>query len=67
MRHLLNKHGISDLEIDSAGTAGYHIGKSPDPRMSETLEKRGISVEGNARQFAKSDFEDFDLILPMDD
>lgn len=67
MRDLLRQQGIKDIFLDSAGTAGYHIGKSPDSRMTTTLEDRGISVTGQARQFSKQDFEDFDLILAMDE
>ncbi|MEM9079517.1 MAG: low molecular weight protein-tyrosine-phosphatase [Verrucomicrobiota bacterium] len=67
MRHLLRENNITDLSLDSAGTAGYHIGKGPDPRMSATLRDRDIRVTGSARQFSKSDFDDFDLILAMDE
>ena len=55
------------MALDSAGTAGYHIGKGPDPRMTATLEEREIRVTGQARQFTKKDFADFDLIIPMDE
>lgn len=67
MRHLLRQEKVENLSLDSAGTAGYHIGKGPDPRMTATLEARGIQVSGQARQFAKKDFQDFDLIIPMDE
>ena len=67
MRHLLQQEGVNDVSLDSAGTAGYHIGKGPDPRMTATLESRNIRVTGNARQFTKKDFADFDLIIPMDE
>lgn len=67
MRDLLQREGITGISVDSAGTAGYHIGKRPDSRMSATLEQRGIAVTGRARQFTKKDFENFDLIIPMDE
>ncbi|MBD0345876.1 MAG: low molecular weight phosphotyrosine protein phosphatase, partial [Coleofasciculus sp. Co-bin14] len=51
---------------DSAGTGGYHIGSPPDHRMAVAAAGRGIKLKGQARQFQKSDFEDFDLILAMD-
>lgn len=67
MRHLIEEAGLSDSIIcDSAGTSGYHIGSPPDPRMSIAAKSRGIKLEGKARQFHKSDFEAFDLILAMD-
>lgn len=67
MRDLLRREEVKDISLDSAGTAGYHIGKGPDPRMTATLEDRGIRVTGQARQFTKQDFDDFDLIIPMDE
>lgn len=67
MRHLLAEHGIEGISLDSAGTAGWHRGKGPDPRMTATLKDRGIAVAGSARQFVESDFDGFDLILAMDE
>lgn len=67
MRHLIEEAGLSDSIIcDSAGTSSYHIGSPPDPRMTIAARNRGIKLEGQARQFQKSDFEEFDLILAMD-
>jgi protein-tyrosine phosphatase len=67
MNHLAAKAGVSDLiECDSAGTANYHTGKSPDRRMQAAATKRNISMIGSARQFTKADFTAFDLILAMD-
>ncbi len=66
LRHLAKQKNIQNLHIDSAGTAGYHIGKKPDSRMTATLTKLKIPVSGKARQFDKGDFEKFDLIIPMD-
>lgn len=67
MRDLLRQEGVNDISLDSAGTAGYHIGKGPDKRMTATLESRDVRVTGQARQFSKQDFDDFDLIIPMDE
>jgi len=67
MRMLLQKHGITNVSLDSAGTAGYHIGKSPDPRMTTTLENRGIVMTGRAWKFERHDYGKFDLIVPMDE
>ncbi len=56
-----------DLELDSAGTAGYHIGNAPDPRMCAAAARRGSSLEAlRARVVEPRDFERFDLILAMD-
>lgn len=67
MRYLVEKEGLSDKIIcDSAGTSGYHIDSPPDARMQAAAAKRGIQLIGEARQFKKSDFQEFDLILAMD-
>ena len=67
-RHVVKEAGLSDrIQCDSAGTIGFHTGKKPDSRMSETLRRRGYKVTGYARQFGFHDFEAFDLILTMDD
>jgi protein-tyrosine phosphatase len=55
------------IEIDSAGTAGYHIGELPDSRMRTHARKRNYSLDSFARQFDPArDFETFDLIIAMD-
>ncbi|MGC1727848.1 MAG: low molecular weight protein-tyrosine-phosphatase [Steroidobacteraceae bacterium] len=55
------------LEIDSAGTAGYHVGEPPDPRMRHAAARRGYDLSGlRARVVEPGDFERFDLILAMD-
>lgn len=67
MRDLIKKESVTGISVDSAGTAGYHIGKSPDDRMSAELKSRGIAVTGHAKQFVKKHYDEFDLIIPMDD
>src|SRR5258708_34649899 len=55
------------LDIDSAGTADYHIGAPPDLRSQRAALRRGIDISGlQARQVAADDFARFDLILAMD-
>jgi protein-tyrosine phosphatase len=55
------------LEVDSAGTADYHIGAAPDPRSQRAALRRGIDIGSlRARQVSKNDFAHFDLILVMD-
>lgn len=53
--------------VDSAGTAGYHIGNPPDPRSIAVARKNSIDI-GNqrCRQFRVEDFDDFDRIFAMD-
>lgn len=53
--------------VDSAGTAGYHIGKRPDPRSIAVARKYGITIEDQkCRKFTDADFDDFDFIYAMD-
>ena len=55
------------LELDSAGTAAYHIGSPPDPRSIAVLKQVGIHIDQQkARQVSKADFDEFDWILAMD-
>jgi len=55
------------LEIDSAGTAGYHVGELPDRRTRQAAARRGYDMSAlRARVVEPDDFEHFDLILAMD-
>ncbi|PAR31983.1 low molecular weight protein-tyrosine-phosphatase [Vibrio metoecus] len=56
-----------DVEIDSAGTIGYHQGNPPDARSKAAGEKRGYSFSGiKARKIRDEDFMKFDWILAAD-
>jgi protein-tyrosine phosphatase len=67
MRGLVRHAGFEGrIELDSAGTGGWHVGSPPDERATQTAHARGIVLEGAARQVAPRDFQDFDLILAMD-
>ena len=56
------------VEVDSAGTHGYHVGAPPDPRAQEHAERRGYDLASlRARLVAPRDFERFDLLLAMDE
>jgi protein-tyrosine phosphatase len=56
-----------ELEVDSAGTAAYHLGEPPDPRTREAAARRGYDLTApRARIVEPADFERFDLILAMD-
>lgn len=68
MKKLIKNEGLEDrIEIDSAGTSGYHIGELPDSRMRQHGAKRGYSFDSRSRKFTANDFDNFDLILAMDD
>jgi protein-tyrosine phosphatase len=67
MRHLLAERGLEDeIEVQSAGTGGWHAGSPPDARSTRAAAARGITLEGAARQVTRADFEDFDLLVAMD-
>lgn len=56
-----------NIKVDSAGTANYHTGASPDPRSIEIAAKNGIDISHQqARQFVVEDFDQFDYIYVMD-
>ncbi|MFA5242515.1 MAG: low molecular weight protein-tyrosine-phosphatase [Sulfuricella sp.] len=67
-RDLVARSGWDGLiRIDSAGTHGYHIGKSPDKRASAAAAKRGYDLSAlRGRQVSEQDFLVFDYILAMD-
>jgi protein-tyrosine phosphatase len=68
MRHVLREEELEDqIEVDSAGTGGYHVGAPPDERAAAAARARSITLEGEARKFAPVDFDEFDLILAMDE
>jgi len=67
LRRLVRDEGLDDrVEIDSAGTGDWHVGEPPDSRSTEAARRRGIELDGAARQFGADDFDRFDLILAMD-
>ena len=66
LRHKVNKLNLNII-VDSAGTANYHIGASPDKRMIATAKMKGVDIGFlKARQFEYKDFEEFDSIFVMD-
>lgn len=69
MRALLKDAGLhARVEVDSAGTHGYHIGHQPDPRTQKAASKRGYDLSAlRARMVAREDFARFDHVLAMDE
>ncbi len=65
-RYKAESQGLS-LTIDSAGTVGAHAREKPDRRAQKVGVERGYSFDGiKARKVTVRDFDDFDLILAMD-
>jgi len=53
--------------VDSAGTAGYHVGNPPDHRSIGVAKKYGLDISRQkCRRFSETDFLEFDHIYVMD-
>ena len=64
---LKSKVDPSRILVDSAGTAGYHVGSTPDERSIAVARKFQIDISGQrCRRFVVEDFERFDHIFVMD-
>lgn len=68
LRHKLREAGLADqVEVASAGTGEWHIGKAPDNRSQAAAKLRGYDLSAQrARQVSRADFATYDLILAMD-
>lgn len=55
------------ISVDSAGTSGWHNGELPDSRMRQHGARRVYKFDSLSRKFISRDFDDFDIILAMDD
>jgi protein-tyrosine phosphatase len=66
--HKLTAHALlHKVKIDSAGTHNFHPDAPPDARSQMHALKRGYDLSHlRARPVVASDFEAFDLLLPMD-
>jgi protein-tyrosine phosphatase len=61
------RHGLA-CDVDSAGTASYHIGEPPDPRAIAAAHARGVTIDSQrARQIERNDFYRFTHIYAMDE
>lgn len=68
MKQKIKDNDLEDIiEVDSAGTSGWHQGELPDERMRLHGEKRGYDFSSRSRKFDASDFSKFDYIIVMDD
>ncbi len=69
VRERLVRAGLDQaVELDSAGTGSWHIGKAPDARAQRAGAERGYSMEElRARQVEPGDFYRFDYVLAMDE
>jgi len=66
LRHIASERGV-DINVDSAGTAGYHVGEEPDERSTAICRKHNVPIEHEARQVHAEDFRKFNHILAADE
>ena len=68
LRAKLQAAGLQQqVEVDSAGTHGFHVREAPDPRAQAHAARRGVNLSGlRARRVVAEDFERFDHVLAMD-
>ncbi len=66
---MVDEQGLGDIiKVESAGTHGFHIGNPPDLRSQQVARKHDVDLSGlRARQLLECDFNDFDLIIGMDE
>lgn len=65
--HLAAERGLADrFVVDSAGTAGYHVGERADPRSRDVAAAHGIRLEGSARQASVADVDRPGVVVAMD-
>ena len=66
-KFIKNNNLVDKVEVDSAGTHGYHVGEAPDSRTQRAAAVRGYNLSQlRARKVARQDLDYFDLILAMD-
>jgi protein-tyrosine phosphatase len=68
LRHQLKAAGLDGrIEVASAGTGDWHVGKAPDVRTRRAAQLRGYDLsQQRAQQVSAADFDRYDLILAMD-
>lgn len=68
LRHQLKEAGLADvIEVASAGTGDWHVGKQPDSRTQRAARLRGYDLSSQrAQQVRAGHFDEYDLVLAMD-
>lgn len=56
----------SQVMIDSAGTSNYHVGETSNSQMIKHATQRGYEMTHRARVVTPQDFEEFDMVIGMD-
>jgi protein-tyrosine phosphatase len=66
LRHELERAGIHDVRVNSAGTGGWHVGDPADRRAQSALSQRGYPSDHRAQQFQPDWFDDYQLVVALD-
>jgi protein-tyrosine phosphatase len=66
LRHHVEKEGL-DVEVDSSGTGGWHVGDGADERTVAALERAGYRSAHIARQFDAGWFDRYDMVIALDE
>ncbi len=69
LRRLVHDAGLDlRVEVESAGTGGWHVGDDMDERSAEELRRQGYVVPTHrARQFSRYDFDRLDAVVALDE
>jgi len=61
------KVDVDKVQVESAGTGGWHIGELPDSRSIDIAKKHGLDItDQRGKKFSAYDFETYDYIFVMD-
>jgi protein-tyrosine phosphatase len=65
---LLRESRLTDqVHVDSAGTAAFNVGKSPDPRAIAASQRHSLDISSQvARQIDNEDYARFQYVIAMD-
>ncbi|HEU4718839.1 MAG TPA: low molecular weight protein-tyrosine-phosphatase [Bacteroidia bacterium] len=67
LRKRIDEAGLTNVEVDSAGTSGWHEGEHPDHRSVHNARRHDVDISTLvSRKFSVADFERFDRIYVMD-
>lgn len=67
VRAHLDRAGLDWIEVDSAGTGGWHAGEPPDRRSIAVAAGHGVDIRAQrARKLRRDDFHAFDWLLCAD-
>lgn len=67
-QHIVDQNNLAHrvTNIDSFGTAGYHVGDRSDSRTIQTCRQHRVPIDHRAQQIKAKHFSQFDYILCMD-